>query len=63
MLFIGFSVVLITMAAMKVDADSCKEMPRMFKKKKACVRSKAGLHIPVELGGKSAVSCRESLAP
>lgn len=25
--------VLITMAAMKVDADSCKEMPRMFKKK------------------------------
>lgn len=30
MLFIDFSVVLITMAAVKVDADTCEGMPRMF---------------------------------
>lgn len=55
MLFIGFSVVLITMAAMKVDAESCKEMPHMFEKSHVC-EIKWDLRVPAELGSKGAMS-------
>lgn len=51
MLFIGFSVVLITMAAVKVDADTCEGMPRMFLKSHVH-GVKQHLRVPVELGAR-----------
>lgn len=62
MLFIGISVVLITMAAVKVDADTREGMPRMFFKK-PCAWSEVSLVCSSGAGSKGAVSCREPPAP
>lgn len=51
MVFIGFSVVLITMAAVKVDADTCEGMPGMFSNSPVYGMKQCWC-VPVELGAR-----------